>query len=294
MLAKQLYNPTAEVYSELDVAFDFFNKELFDNKLHHCLITLQREKRTYGYFSKSRFVRNQDVNIFTDEIALNPGYFAIRHIEETLSTLVHEMAHMYQFYFGSPGRRGYHNREWSDLMQSIGLYPTDNGLPTGKKTGESVSHVIIECGKFDVVCQKLLEGEYRLSWLDRYPPVDKIRPLHKFSLEELGFSMPKLSAIEMSMDIQDENNSQRFLSDEEDNLVVLSSPLLQPASSPKVEMDLPDYLIIPREDRSLRTKYQCPGCGVAVWGKPNLRISCIDCNLPLGITTARRYMKKDV
>ena len=114
------------------------------------------------------------------------------------------------------------------------------------------------------------------------------------TLEELGFSTPKLSAIETGMNIQDENNSQRFFDDKEDNNIVISSPLLQFSSSPKVEVNLPDYLIIPREDRSLRTKYQCPSCGIAVWGKPNLRVSCTDCNLPLGVTKAKRYMKKDV
>lgn len=48
--------PTREVYAELQEAFSHFNRALFDNALPACLITLQRERRTYGYFSCQRFV----------------------------------------------------------------------------------------------------------------------------------------------------------------------------------------------------------------------------------------------
>ncbi|MBE0194169.1 sprT domain-containing protein, partial [Klebsiella michiganensis] len=47
--------PTPETYDELQRAYDFFNEKLFSNELPPCLITLQREKRTYGYCSFKRF-----------------------------------------------------------------------------------------------------------------------------------------------------------------------------------------------------------------------------------------------
>lgn len=43
--------PTTTAYSELQQAFDHFNMELFEGLLPPCLITLQRKKRTMGYFS---------------------------------------------------------------------------------------------------------------------------------------------------------------------------------------------------------------------------------------------------
>ncbi|EAA4127232.1 sprT domain-containing protein, partial [Salmonella enterica subsp. enterica] len=48
--------PTQQTYEELQVAYDHFNEALFDGSLPPCLITLQREKKTYGYFSAERFV----------------------------------------------------------------------------------------------------------------------------------------------------------------------------------------------------------------------------------------------
>lgn len=31
------------------------------------------------------------------------------------------MAHAWQFHFGEPGRRGYHNKEWAEKMEAISL-----------------------------------------------------------------------------------------------------------------------------------------------------------------------------
>lgn len=82
-------HPTQQIYDELQSAYDHFNKELFDDALPDCLITLQRERRTFGYYCRDRFVNHGGT--ITDEIAMNPAYFGIRSIRKSLSTLVHEM-----------------------------------------------------------------------------------------------------------------------------------------------------------------------------------------------------------
>ncbi len=68
--------PTREAYDEFQLAFDHYNRELFDGRLPVCLITLQREKRAYGYFSSQRFGHRKSMQK-TDEIAINPSYFAV-------------------------------------------------------------------------------------------------------------------------------------------------------------------------------------------------------------------------
>jgi hypothetical protein len=42
-------DPTTQAYAELQQAFEHYNVELFDGQIPRCLITMQREKRTYGY-----------------------------------------------------------------------------------------------------------------------------------------------------------------------------------------------------------------------------------------------------
>ncbi|WP_412557804.1 SprT-like domain-containing protein [Thalassospira sp. MIT1370] len=165
--------PTVEAYAELQTAFDHFNIRIFEGKLPACLITLQRHKRTYGYYSHDRFVCGETGEL-TAEIAMNPSYFVARTIRETLSTLVHEMAHQWQYHYGKPGRRGYHNHQWADFMERIGLMPSNTGEPGGRRVGEQMTHYIIDGGPFDRACADLLTTEYTLSWFDRFPPVDPV------------------------------------------------------------------------------------------------------------------------
>lgn len=188
--------PTPQAYEELQTAFDHFNRSIFESRLPPCLITLQREKRTYGYFSRGRF---GDVSgEVTDEIAMNPSYFAVRPVKETLSTLAHEMVHAEQFHFGKPGRRGYHNIEWADRMEAIGLMPSNTGKPGGKRVGEQMTHYVIEGGKFDRACDALLSESFRLSWFDRFPPVDP-SSIESLSVEVAGLlELPGLMAANKS------------------------------------------------------------------------------------------------
>ena len=135
-------NPTAQAYAELQLAFDHYNRELFAGELPPCLITMQREKRSYGYFSSERFVHHHDKSK-TDEIAINPAYFAVVPLLEVLQTVAHEMVHAWQFHFGNPSRSGYHNREWADKMEAIGLMPSSTGQPGGARTGQKMADYAI-------------------------------------------------------------------------------------------------------------------------------------------------------
>ena len=146
--------PTARTYEGLNEAYAHFNRELFANALPQCLITMQRKAKAYGYFAGGRF-GSRDGKQITDEIALNPSHFAERTTEQSLSTLAHEMAHLWQHHYGKPSRTGYHNKEWAAKMREIGLIPSDTGQPGGKEVGQRVSHYIEQGGRFQIAFQKL-------------------------------------------------------------------------------------------------------------------------------------------
>lgn len=156
--------PTQETYYALQTAYEHFNRALFSGVLPECLITLQRkEKRVYGYFWSQRF-EEIGSGERTDEIAMNPQHFKSRGMNEVLSTLAHEMVHQWQAYCGTPSRKAYHNKEWADKMESIGLMPSDTGKPGGKRTGQQMTHYIIPGGLFEQVCNTLLSDGFRLAW----------------------------------------------------------------------------------------------------------------------------------
>lgn len=147
-------NPTQKTYDSLNRAYAFFNERLFAGALPPCLITMQRSRKTYGYFAGGRF-GSRDGSVVTDEIALNPTHFRDRSTEESLSTLAHEMAHLWQHHFGKPSRSGYHNKEWAAKMLEIGLVPTDTGELGGKQTGQSMTHCIEGGGAFKTAFTEL-------------------------------------------------------------------------------------------------------------------------------------------
>ena len=140
---------------------------------------MQRKKGAYGYFHSEKWINagaRTKTRAFTDELALNPAHFANRSAPETLSTLVHEMVHVWQSHNGKPSRTGYHNKEWAAKMIETGLHPSDTGQTGGKQTGQSVSHYIIEGGLFDKACTKLIKSEtFFIPYLDRPEPGEETR-----------------------------------------------------------------------------------------------------------------------
>jgi len=153
--------PTASSYAGLSRAYDHFNRRLFGGTLPQCLITLQRHKGAYGFFHAQRFseLRDKSGPPDLDEIALNPSTFHGRKAVEILSTLVHEMVHLWQQHQGKPSRGGYHNKEWAAQMNAVGLTPTDTGQAGGKQTGPKVTHMIVHGGPFDCAARDFLLSE---------------------------------------------------------------------------------------------------------------------------------------
>lgn len=155
-------SPTLDFYAQLQRAFDHFNEQLFDGKLPPCLITLRSSYRHYGYHHADRFVNKQGQTL--DELGLHPGFFTLRPVEEVLSYLVHEMVHHWQDRLGQPSKSNPHNKEWAQKMREVGLEPSSTGLPSGKDTGQSMSHYIQPDGRFIKSCRELLAKRATGRW----------------------------------------------------------------------------------------------------------------------------------
>jgi predicted SprT family Zn-dependent metalloprotease len=154
---------TTVEYNGFQQAFDFFNAQLFAGSLPHVLVTLQRHAKARGYFAPERFhARGGKDRVH--EIALNPDTFCDESDERILSTLAHEMAHLWQQAHGTPPRRCYHDREWAAKMREIGLQPTTTGGADGKETGQSVTHFVIKGGPFQRAYNALAKKGIKLHW----------------------------------------------------------------------------------------------------------------------------------
>ena len=244
-------NPTHQAYAELQQAYVHFNLELFGSQLPSCLITLPREKRSCGYFSAGRFAHLDGT--LTDEIAMNPVYFAAVPLVETMQTLAHEMCHLWQHHFGQPGRGRYHNEQWAAKMEVIGLMPSSTGRPGGKRTGDQMADYAIEGGSFLKACEELLTQAFRLSWCDRFPSIDLVR---------VG-----QSGLGMGLDASVGGGSVPAAS------IPAMASLVQAAEAAGAGGQAAAPVAV---NRSNRLKYQCP-CAKAVWGKPGLKLICGEC-----------------
>ena len=261
--------PTEEAYAELQQAYDHYNATLFAGQLPACLITFQRQKRTFGYFSKDRFGRRDGLK--TDEIALNPEYFAVVPMIEVLQTLAHEMTHLWQEHFGKPSRACYHNMQWAEKMESIGLMPSNTGMPGGKKVGQSMEDYVITGGRFEQATKTLLSSGFAISWLDRFPAPP---PARLVAIRAPAF-VPVLTSCAGSADHSPDEGDDELDSGEEsaDGLAAAW------ASPVAVQPGIIDHQ--KTGNRSNRNKYTCPCCAINVWGKPGLRMRCGDCDEPL-------------
>jgi hypothetical protein len=177
-------------YQGFQDAYDFFNRELFAGSLPQVLVTLQRHANTRGYFSPERFSGRID-KAAVHELALNPDNFTGRTDEMILSTLVHEMCHVWQQTHGKPPRRSYHDRQWAAKMREIGLQPSSTGEEGGKETGQSMSHAIIPEGRYAQAYAKLAATGFQLHW-QSIPATEQARGKKssktKFTCSECGLN----------------------------------------------------------------------------------------------------------
>jgi hypothetical protein len=278
--------PTKQNYDELSHAHDFFNRRLFGGELPGCLFTLQRKSRSMGYFSFERFVSRDQAK--SDEIALNPEYFATRPVEDVLSTLVHEQVHQWQRRFGTSPRRGYHDQEFAAKMESIGLMPSDTGTPGGKTTGEKMSHYSMADGPFIHACKELLQTSFVIVWYDRFP-VEMVRE-YEFAADTTvtAASAPgPVPVLTLASGVQAEGE-----------MAEAGPSLAKPTPQEEAAAVVPLYSAPPidggldverprssglggmapkKADGSNRTKYVC-GCKMNIWGKPGLCLRCEACN----------------
>ena len=234
---------TTQQFSTLDDLYAFYNVELFGAALPDCIINLSRRPRSRGFFAYNLWAavykNNSEDTEYSHEISINPDYM-LRPAIDWHSTFVHEMVHLWQFEFGKPARAYFHNREWVDKMESIGLIPSDTGKPGGKKIGQSIAHYIDPDGLYYKVFNSLDEDALNTLRL-RYLPVISLESLKK---SNYVITNPGDAG-------GDESTEGAEVTGTEEETKISKS--------------------------GIRLKYTCP-CGNNVWGKSGLLIHCLECD----------------
>lgn len=308
-LAESNRTPTEEMYGDLQRAYKLFNSELFDDSLPECLITLRARGRTNGYFSEARFVHPDGGR--TAEIALNPERFYTRTIEACLSTLVHEMVHLWQKLHGTAPKRPYHNKEFAEKMEAVGLITSHTGEPDGRRVGQQMTHYIQPEGRFLRLTRTLLDEHFRARWADRFrtysdtgewrgwqepaAPADVVEPSAPAAAELGNAASVGIEATSVAEPAPHDVDPPEGEGPPDAQPPVVEPPVVerrdpepQPARSLTMAQIAPDDYQLGAYQRSLRskTKWQCPSCKDAAWGKPSLSLRCTKCDVLLTIPQA--------
>ena len=256
--------PSLELYGALQDAFDHFNRTLFAGALPPCLITLRAQRTRYGHHQHARFVSRDGASL--DELALNPGYFALRPVETVLSTLAHEMVHHWQENAGAVTPSNHHNREWAEKMKEIGLMPSTTGAPGGEESGSRVSHYIIEGGPFAKACQALLDEGFVLPVYDRHAPEPPERVLARSMVSFNENAPPPPDGM---------NDIEPYRP--EPAAALNEAPMEAAEAEGK-----PLPIVAPPPPRpSNRSRLACPQCGASAWISKEVILICGSCAVPL-------------
>jgi hypothetical protein len=151
---KPVGTPTAQQFAAFEVVFDHFNSELFGATLPPVMLAFAKKPKSIGYYRHNAWRRPGEEAGSVSEIALCPDGLT-REERAVASTIVHEMVHHWQCVEGKPSRRGYHNAEWANRMEALGLMPSNTGEPDGRRTGQRMTHYVIAKGAFERAFEKL-------------------------------------------------------------------------------------------------------------------------------------------
>jgi hypothetical protein len=143
---------TLRLFGALQNAYNYFKAELFNNSLPPAVLTLNRKVKSMGYYMPHAWL--SESKAIMPEININPAILQLPAIE-VMQTLTHEMVHHHQQFYGNPGKRGYHNSEFSRMMLSKGLMCSTTGKQGGKVTGRRMSDYVIEGGLFEIKFQEM-------------------------------------------------------------------------------------------------------------------------------------------
>lgn len=270
-----------EQYMKFDLAFAYFNKHLFEEKLPLTFITLQSRGGAFGYFAPGRFRSVTDDDTKLDEIALNPDYFFYGELE-IMQTLVHEMCHQWQHHYGKPSRSGYHNKQWALRMKAVGLIPSSTGRPGGKETGQKVADYVDEHGLFAKFVKKLLSAHTIIEW--KYFSWESYRLQQIQCLSANQLQMTSTEGIKPGTYITVGHTTALVDKVDHDNNLIdyhqVSGQQTFEDHFQDSEGDLEAFIKVPSHTSVNRnkTKYICPNCSLCVWGKTDLKIVCYECD----------------
>ncbi len=131
-----------KIYRELNV-------DKFGGELEECVITVQSTRGAYGHVTCGRVwqIKKGPEDLSRYELNIGAGTLA-RPIEYVVSTMLHEMVHIYNLMHGIQDcsrNNTYHNKKFKDKAESVGLiieYDKRIGWSVTSPSEELIDYII--------------------------------------------------------------------------------------------------------------------------------------------------------
>ncbi|UUI23752.1 hypothetical protein NP443_23195 (plasmid) [Escherichia coli] len=114
---------------------------------------------------------------------------------------------------------------------------------------------IIAGGPFDMACDELLTGHFRLSWMDRFPPYQP-KPGAVLSPTGKGYIDDEEDDSEHEQEVEEGRDPVEL----DDEIIEAMRFVTPPPEAPV--------------NKTNREKYSCPVCHINLWGKPGIVVYC--------------------
>ena len=138
---------TSAVAAYLERIYRCLNRDFFGGELETPVITIMSTPRAYGHVTCSKVWKSKNNNSY--ELNIDAGTLS-RPIEDVISTVMHEMVHIYNLMHGiQDTSRGntYHNRKFKDKAESVGLiighHPT-YGYTLTSPSAQLIDYIVLQ------------------------------------------------------------------------------------------------------------------------------------------------------
>lgn len=114
----------AEMQAALQAAFNAINRDFYGGELEKVIITVKegKKKAAFGWIETAKNWKQNGID--RHEINISADYIGERTVAQTITTLMHEMVHLYNLQNGikDTTRSGlYHNKKFKETAEAHGL-----------------------------------------------------------------------------------------------------------------------------------------------------------------------------
>lgn len=139
---------SAELYGKIQTVIDELDKRFFSGakkeKIPQLVFAINNKCRTCVVaYVQPDALYDKKTDTKLQYMGINPDYLD-RKLEEIISTVCHELCHVYEHAYIHIPRGGYHDKQWAELMRDCGLEPK---YQNSSKT--AVTHTVIKDGVFE-------------------------------------------------------------------------------------------------------------------------------------------------